>query len=664
MTKVVQPYAGMIITEDVVFEPGEYSFPNSKGLIIAANGITVDGSGAIIRGRGKIGNIHSYDGTGLYSNGYDGVTVKGLALHGFKTGMKVTNGSGWVIENNDLSDNYTDPDYGWGDGDSVGALMLERVSDSVIAGNAGNRVWNGLDLKYADRNRITGNNFSHCTNVCLKLWGSSNNEIDGNVMSYGIRIAPGEVHARDSTSVLIESGSNDNRILNNDFTYGGDGVFIRSLNGFVSTGNYFEGNDASYAHNNAWEVWDPGNVFVRNLGNHSSYGFWLGGSCHAVLIENEAAYNGLRIANAPEKFGNAGIAVVNGSSSHFTMRRNRIHHNKSVGLAIGYKEGYEACHWIIEQNEITDNDAYGIYMKHAKQLYIAGNRITGNGSGDIYQDINVSDVIVSEAEGEPPIAKAALITDRPRARYAVQFDASASRDASGGDQLTYRWDMGDGTVSETAKVEHIYEQAGFYRVGLTVIGPSGTADLDWIDLNVLHAKEQIKHRVQVNQALLAGVVPNHSAVMMMNDDPTSVGDGQALQLQASSSLVKLQLPVPAEIAAQALTKSNRGELSFWIKFSHETWGGFPSSAFTVRLKQDDGRYVQWVSARPLFEWTQIASEARNGWSNIRIPLSGEQTGWVLSDAGNPDRNELSQLELQIASCGGNFTVLFDEIVFV
>ncbi|SDW41587.1 right-handed parallel beta-helix repeat-containing protein [Paenibacillus sp. CF384] len=663
MTKVIQPYAGMIITEDVVFEPGEYSFPNSKGLIIAANGITVDGNGAIIRGRGKIGNIHSYDGTGLYSNGYHGVTVKGLELHGFKTGMKITNGSGWVIENNDLSDNYTDPDYGWGDGESVGALMLERVSDSVIAGNRGNRVWNGLDLKYAERNRITGNIFSHCTNVCLKLWGSSQNEIDGNVMSYGIRIAPGEVHARDSTSVLIESGSNDNRILNNDFTYGGDGVFIRSLNGFVSTGNYFEGNDASYAHNNAWEVWDPGNVFVRNKGNHSSYGFWLGGSCHAVLIENEAAYNGLRIANAPEKFGNAGIAVVNGSSSHFTMRRNRIHHNKSVGLAIGYKEGYEASHWIIEQNEITDNDTYGIYMKHAKQLYIVGNRITGNGSGDIHQDINVSDVIVGEAEGEPPIARADLLTERPRARYAVQFDATASRDASGGSQLTYRWDMGDGTIRETAKVEHIYEQAGFYRVGLTVIGTNGTADLDWIDLNVLHAAEQIKHRVDVNQALLAAVVPNHSAVLTRSDDQTRSGEGQALQLQAASSLVRLQLPIPAETSALALSL-NGSELSFWIKFSHETWGGFPSSAFTVRLKQNDSQYVQWVSARPLFEWTQIASEARSGWSNIRTPLTGEQTGWVQSHAGHPDLNELSRLELQIASCGGNFTVLFDEIVFV
>jgi len=122
-------------------------------------------------------------------------------------------------------------------------------------------------------------------------------------------------------------------------------VFIRSLNGYISTGNYFEENDASYAHNNAWEVWDPGNTFIRNKGNYSSYGFWLGGSCHAVLIGNEAAYNGVRRDSAPESFGNAGIAVVNGSSSHVVMKHNHIHYNKSVGVAIRYKEKYKANHW-------------------------------------------------------------------------------------------------------------------------------------------------------------------------------------------------------------------------------------------------------------------------------------------------------------------------------
>ncbi|WP_164545728.1 right-handed parallel beta-helix repeat-containing protein [Paenibacillus albus] len=661
MLQTVKPYAGMIITEDVVFEPGEYVFKSSKGIVIAADHITIDGNGAVIRGRGKPGNIHTFNGTGVSCNGYNGVTVKNLSVHGFKIGMKVANGSGWIIAHNDFSDNYTDPDYGWGDGEPNGALLLERVSESIISHNIGNRVWNGLYLRYANRNKVIGNTFAHCTNVCLKLWGASGNEIDGNIMNYGIRIAPGEVHARDSTSVLIETGSNDNRILNNDFTYGGDGVFIRSLNGYVSTGNYFENNDASYANNNAWEVWDPGNVFVRNKGNYSSYGFWLGGSCHAVLIENEAAYNGVRIANAPEEFGNAGIAIVNGSSSHFTMRHNRIHHNKSVGLAIGYKEGYEAGHWIIEQNEITENSTYGVYIKHAKGLYFAGNRLSGNGSGDFHHEVNVSQVEVCDAVGPSPVAVATLATASPRAGVAVEFDATYSQDIDGGSSLTYLWDLGDGTRSKAAAARHIYAQAGFYRVGLTVISCSGTADLDWIDLYVLPDEELIKHRVDMASAVMKETIPSRSAQLELNEQE-AVDAGPSLKLQAASSMVKLQLDMPCAVVDEAFAYGC--ELRFWIKFSHETWGGFPPSALTVRMKQTDTRYVQWVAACPLFEWTQIASEARSGWSQQCIPLTGEESGWVRSMTGNLDLNQLQRLEFQITSIGGDFTIWFDEIAFV
>jgi parallel beta-helix repeat protein len=142
-----------------------------------------------------------------------------------------------------------------------------------------------------------------------------------NNLSYGIRIdrAAGEVHARDSTSVLIESGSDGNYWFRNDITYGGDGIFIRVLNGWVSRGNVFVENDASYANNNCVESWSPGNTYIRNKANHGSYGFWLGGSDQTVLIGNEAAFNGLTNGNhnAPEPgFGHGGIVIVGGPSSH------------------------------------------------------------------------------------------------------------------------------------------------------------------------------------------------------------------------------------------------------------------------------------------------------------------------------------------------------------
>jgi len=53
-----------------------------------------------------------------------------------------------------------------------------------------------------------------------------------------------------------------NRFLANDFTHGGDGIFIRVLDHWCSTGNLFEGNDCSHANNNAVEAWSPGNTYV------------------------------------------------------------------------------------------------------------------------------------------------------------------------------------------------------------------------------------------------------------------------------------------------------------------------------------------------------------------------------------------------------------------
>ena len=196
------------------------------------------------------------------------------------------------MEGCDFSDNFHDPEFGWGERKPMGGMVLTRISKSVIRNNKANRVWDGLSLIESDDNEVAANDLSHCSDVCLKMWIACRNVIRDNNLSYGLRIKPGEVHARDSTSVLVESGSNDNRFYRNNITHGGDGVFIRVLNGWVSTGNLFIENDCSYANNNGFEAWSPGNTYVRNQANHCSYGFWLGGSDQTVLTENEAAYNG------------------------------------------------------------------------------------------------------------------------------------------------------------------------------------------------------------------------------------------------------------------------------------------------------------------------------------------------------------------------------------
>jgi parallel beta-helix repeat protein len=358
----------------------------NHGLIIEADGITVDGNGATLAGPGKVGDLKSFVGVGVLARGCSNVTIRSLKVRGFQSALVAQDGEGWLVEGCDFSDNFHDPDFGWGERKSCGGMILTRISRSVIRNNKANRVWDGLALTECDDNQVAGNDLSRCSNVCLKMWTACRNTISDNNLSYGIRIKPGEVHARDSTSVLMESGSNDNHFHRNDITHGGDGVFIRVLNGWVSTGNLFVENDCSHANNNGFESWSPGNTYIRNKANHCSYGFWLGGSDQTVLIGNEAAYNGRPDGphNAPEAgFGHGGIVIVGGASSHSLLQGNHCHHNNGGGIVFrgdtASKGGkWRTYHWIVQQNRL-ENNRFGIWGRWGDWIYLANNTFAGNG---------------------------------------------------------------------------------------------------------------------------------------------------------------------------------------------------------------------------------------------------------------------------------------------
>ena len=231
----------LVITQDTVLDPAK----TYSQIVIKASGITIDGRGAWLVGA-KQGAAKDFQHVAIAAQGVSHVTLKNLNAKGWETGLQIEDGSEWLIENCDFSDNFHDPDFGWGENGRRGGIVLTRVSKSTLRRNRANRVWDACVLVESHDNLLVDNDFSHTSNTCLKMWNSCRNRVEKNNLSYGLRISPGEVHARDSTSVLVESGSNDNHFIGNDCTHGGDGVFVRSLNGWVSSGNVFEGNDASY----------------------------------------------------------------------------------------------------------------------------------------------------------------------------------------------------------------------------------------------------------------------------------------------------------------------------------------------------------------------------------------------------------------------------------
>jgi parallel beta-helix repeat protein len=667
---LVKPWLGLaavqeiIVTNDLVLAPGSKV---AARLVIRANHITIDGNGSTLTGPGRIGDAQSLEGAGvaILMEGVAGVSLRNIRAHGFATGLLVRNARAISISDCDFSDNYSNPQHGWGELPSRGGILCENVRHAVFRHNVASRNWDGMHLVDADDNLVAENDFSHCSNTAAKLWHSSRNKFLNNNLSYGIRIdrAAGEVHARDSTCVLIETGSNDNYWYDNDITNGGDGIFIRPLNRWISTGNVFVENDASFANNNCVESWSPGNTFVRNRANHGSYGFWLGGSDQTVLIGNEAAFNGLPTGNhnAPEPgFRHGGIVIVSGPSSHTLVQGNYLHDNNGAGLAfrgdVSSRGGkWRTEHWVVQQNRIISN-RFGIWGRWGDAILLAGNVLSGNS-----QDTSVTNVSnlleLAKAVDEPstPIVRligpqSAVVGER------VRFDASGTQNPGGG-SLRFHWWAG-GEVGEEPVLECVFREPGFYRVNLTVDN-SALAGLGWRDLIVVQS---------VTQELGTEGQANRWGFELENDD----GRGHVTFQDDNGIIGKQSLrftpnPYPGAYATAIYPKtrdagwdfSERKQIRFWIKAENPNLPGFQNAGPVVRLLGRNGQ----IELKPAKDANLLNdppfSEARWLWMPIEIPIQGGDQ-WQSSTKGQIALKQIDAISLSLDSWGGDpFTVWLD-----
>ncbi|MFN0055012.1 MAG: right-handed parallel beta-helix repeat-containing protein [Planctomycetales bacterium] len=611
------------ITADTTLDPQR----TYGAIVIKASGVTIDGQGAWLVGP-KPGASKEFQGTAISARGVSRVTLKNVNVKGWETGLSVTDGEGWHIENCNFSDNFHDPSFGWGENGRRGGIVLQRVRKSTLRKNTARRVWDACVLVDADDNRIEANDFSRTSNTCLKLWHASRNVVVKNNLSYGIRIDPGEVHARDSTCVLIESGSNDNRFLSNDCTHGGDGIFIRVLNGWVSTGNLFEENDCSFANNNCVEAWSPRNTYIRNKANHGSYGFWLGASDQTVLLENEASFNGLpdgqhNSPHLPDK-GHAGIVFMFGPSSHTVVRGNRCEGNHGAGIALfgdqptqGAK--WKAFHWIIEQNTLTDN-RWGIFAQYADWIDVAANVMQNNQAGNLHDAGGVTRL--TQRPPVPEIAKhpRAVLEGPHHARVGeeILFDARLSSDPER-HPLTYRWDLGDGTDSTASHVAHSFRAPGFYRVGLTV--KNGLlSDLAWRDFYVVGDLPEIGTE---GKAADWSWIDPQSKVTFLDDQETKIAGASSLFAQvAPYGGFRLNLQFPKSKRAGWKLEGKR-HLVFWFRGINENLPAWQDANPIVTLHETDEKFLR-LTPQGDFLSQPPYNEAREGWTYFEVPLAGNE----------------------------------------
>ena len=631
--QVAQP---RVVTENLTLEKGAVL---NTPLVIKADGVTIDGNGATLQGPGKAGDLKTFVGIGISAEGRSKVTIRNIKIHGFNSALQAREGKEWTIEGCDFSNNYHDPESDWGDGDRNGGIILTRMHTCVIRNNKANNVWNALDLWESNDNQIDKNDFSHCSNVCLKMWLACRNVVRDNNLSWGLRMKPGETHARDSTSVLMETGSNDNRFERNDITHGGDGVFLRPINGWVQTGNVFIENDCSYANNNGFESWSPGNTFIRNKANHCSYGFWLGGSDHSVLIDNEAAFNGLPDGkhNAPEAdFNHGGIVIVGGTGSHSIIEGNYCHDNNGGGIVFRGDDATKGEKWkmyhLIVQNNRLENNRWGLFARFTDSIYLANNTFKGNTEKDEFTE-GVTNVIRSKADPEAKKAPVAALEGPSRAKVGekVTFDASGSKDEAGR-ALTYRWDVG-GKAYSTAKVEHTFDKPGFYRVSLTVDN-GFLAGLGFRDFYVIEEVAELATEGQATSwGWTMGNDPDKKGKVAFADDSNALVGKTSLHVRPDpyqGTDVAFTFPKSKD-AGWDLT--GKKQLTFWIRFTNPNNGGFQGPNPIIRLHSGKAAYsyLPAYNKNPRNLLGDLPySEARYGWLRVTMPLAGGD--WIRSES--------------------------------
>jgi parallel beta-helix repeat protein len=612
----------LVITESTKLDPKK----TYSRIVIKASDITIDGQGAWLIGA-TAGKPKDFKGTAIEADGADGVTLKNVNAKGFETGLRVSNASRWTIENCNFSDNFHDPDFGWGENGRRGGIVLTNVSRSHIKGNKANRVWDACVLVNSDRNTIEKNDFSKTSNTCLKLWTSSNNWIHGNNLSYGLRISPGEVHARDSTSVLIESGSNSNYFNANDCTHGGDGIFIRVLNGWVSTKNIFTHNDCSYANNNGFECWAPGNSFYSNKANHCSYGFWMGGSDRTVLEANQANFNGdpKGFHNSPHlpKDGHAGIVFMFGPGSHCVARGNTCIGNNGAGIAvIGDQESkgakWKAFHWIIEQNKLEQN-RWGVFLQYADWIDIAANTHKDNGE-DVHDAGGVTRLTTRKFDGEPGDVPKIKLVAPSSAIAGEQVNFALARAAEAPAPMETLWDFGDGTTSKAESLTHAFKQPGFYRVGVSITNGQ-LSNLAWRDFYVV---------ADIPEPATEGAAKQWSLVEEPNLKMTFADDAGTKLAGKSSVAVKIN-PYHGQRASMLYPKTKdagwklggKKKLVFWLKTQNPNLPGWQDVNPVVTLYESDKRSLKLTPKADLLGQPSY-NEAREGWKYFEVPLGGNE----------------------------------------
>ncbi len=357
----------------IIINPGNYTIPdqgndgllqinNKENIIIDGDGVTVDGT--------------NYQGYMIKINNSTNIEIKNFDLVShYYYAVHIMNSDHIYINNNDFSYNEVDS-AGW---ISIwtnyqnalgGGVMMYETEYAAVTDNIMKYQNDGVALYHCDSIIVHNNDFEWNTSFGIRMYFTDKCDIQNNVASH---INRPFTNPSDCAAILLIV-SNENYVVNNDFSYSGDGIFLGQFQySQILNNNYFAYNECSYSPHNAIEAtFADGNIFEYNNCNYSHYGLWLGYSFNSIVRGNEIIGNQY-----------AGIAIDRGYNN--TIIDNIINENPTgielwEGTGIPPYQNQNSGDYFIYNNNIEGNTV-AISLKDTEHGIIFNNDFPYNRNG-------------------------------------------------------------------------------------------------------------------------------------------------------------------------------------------------------------------------------------------------------------------------------------------
>ncbi|MDR3688855.1 MAG: NosD domain-containing protein [Fimbriimonas sp.] len=359
---------------------------------VRGSNFTIDLAGRTLAGSAALnGRQDAYEGIGLLLTGCSNVTVKNAHIGGFQFNLVMRDcknvriidctlnesrairmgRSGKAIDTFlNLRDLKAWRTYGAG-------VWAERCDTCRIERCSTSQAQNGILLVDSRLCTVTNNMCSYNGGWGIGIWNGIRNDVFWNHADFCNRPWAGN-WGGDAAGIVVVNGSRLNGFIANSITHGGDGFFLTDrVNGGYDSQNKtykIEGssdrnmvayNDGSWSSNNAFEgTFSSSNIYFKNIANDSNYGFWLGFSTQAFVVQNEILRN-----------RTDGVAIGQGKGN--TVFRNQLVGNGGVAVHIWSDAGPVEADQPSDMNTVIQNrierSRLGVSLERSTNFRILGN---------------------------------------------------------------------------------------------------------------------------------------------------------------------------------------------------------------------------------------------------------------------------------------------------